>query len=510
MAELLVSIASHNFSVSRVSARGRPVVESFARRMIQRGFQRAANGQSIYAALRVYATATADRTIYRFHVNQLKEFKEHLKLHYLSDDLVDFVYIPIPDPVEVDLPLFEKWQPQERQKPVIEYLDDDSGDYVSKFLNLQTGFGKGFCSMKAMSNRGLRTLIIVKPMYLDKWVAEIRSMCDMDVKDLIVVRGSSQLMALLLMADDGLLESKIILISNKTIQNWIKLYETMGDGTLEMGYPCLPGNMCEQLGVGMRIIDEVHQDFHLNFKIDLYTNVARSISLSATLLSDDEFMNRMYEIAYPARQRYSGQAYHKYISAKAIIYKIRDVDRIRTKDAGSNNYSHHQFEKSILRNKILASNYLNLIKTTLELSYFKDRKPTQKAIVFCASIDMCTIVTEYLKKMYMSLDVRRYVEEDPYENLMTADICVSTLISAGTAVDIPNLTTVVLTTCVSSIQSNVQSFGRLRELKDGTVPEFCYFACEYIPKHIEYHTKKKDILKDRALHYKALFIGEPL
>lgn len=367
-----------------------------------------------------------------------------------------------------------------------------------------------YCTMRGMAIHGLRTAIIVKPMYLDKWVEDMHRTFVLEPKDIMVIRGASQLMALLLMGEADEIKSKILLISNKTIQNWLKLYENFRQETLDQGYACTPDRMFEVLGVGNRVIDEVHQDFHLNFKIDLYTNVQKSISLSATLLSDDDFMNKMYEIAYPAHTRYRGPAYDKYILARSIIYRLRQPTEVRYKDPVSKNYSHHVFEQWILKNDQRSANYFDLINFVIKGSYLPKYKKGDRCIIFCASIAMCTVVTAYLKKQYPTMDVRRYVEEDPYEDLMEADIRVTTLQSAGTAVDIPQLTTVVLTTAVSSSQSNVQGFGRLRKLSDGTTPEFNYFVCEDVPKHVDYHEKKRAILQDRAVSYKSISVGTPV
>lgn len=509
MSELLIVIRSHHFVVTRITPRGRTAVESFAKKFVQYGMQRSSNNRYIHSALKVYAAATQDRSEYRFHIHQLKQFQQHLEAYYLRDDLVEYDVLLPPEPAKVTLSLQSHWKSHDYQVPVIEYLKNE-GPPLLKLAELQTGKGKSMCAMSAMSDIGHRTVIIVKPMYLEKWVEDIRRTYDIAIEDLMVIRGSSQLMALLLMGEAGSITSKIILISNKTIQNWIKLYERYKDETLDMGYVCTPDRLCEVLGAGIRLIDEVHQDFHLNYKIDLYTNVKHSISLSATLLSEDDFMNKMYEIAYPAATRYKGDAYDKYIATTAVIYKVKHPNKIRFKDPASKNYSHHVFEQSIMRSSELCSNYLKLIKQIIDGSYLRDYKKGQRLIIFCASIDMCTLATDYLKKAYKTMDVRRYVEEDSYEDLMEADIRVTTLQSAGTAVDIPELTTAILTTAVSSIQANVQSFGRLRKLKDGTTPEFLYLVCEDVSKHIEYHERKRVMLKDRALNYKSVFIPTPI
>jgi len=510
MAELTIVMSSHNFVVTNITPRARAAIETFARKYVLYGIVKTSyNSPFSRVALKVFAASTADRCEFRFHINQLEEFKRHLEYHYLTGDLVAEVQKPVPVPIKVTFDVKSEWKDRDYQIPVIEYLVSHNPP-VLKFVNLATGLGKSFCSMRAMQILGERTCIIVKPMYIEKWVLDMRRTYDIAFEDILVIRGSDQLQELLLEAETGELETKVIIISNKTFQNWIKLYEKFREETLDMGYACLPENYCQHLGVGIRLIDEVHQDFHLNFKIDLYTNVPHSISLSATLVSDDAFLNNMYEIAYPAAYRCRGPAYKKYIASMAVIYKVKNPDKIRTKEYNSHSYTHHQFEQSILKNFDLTKHYFELVYQTLEGTYKQNYKKGDKAIVYCKSIDMCTLLTNFLKDKYKHLDIRRYVEEDVFENLLQADISVTTLESAGTAVDIDQLTTVILTTAVTSSQANIQGFGRLRELKDGRTPTFAYFVCEDIAKHIEYHERKRVLLEDRALTYKSVFISNVL
>jgi len=348
---------------------------------------------------------------------------------------------------------------------------------------------------------------IVRPMYLEKWLIDLMKTYKLKKNDVLVVQGSNQLKALLRLASTNKLKAKMILLSNKTVQNWLKLYEEFKEGTIELGYDCLPHQLFSHLKAGFRVIDEVHQDFHLNFKIDLYTHVKDSVSLSATLVSDDPFISKMYEIAYPLGLRYKAPTYKKYIRARAVLWGLSRPDLIRTQDFGSKTYSHHAFERSIMSKPQCMEKYLKLIQNVIQNTYIKNYQPGDRLIVFCASIAMCTKVTAFLAECYRELDVKRYVEDDPYDNLMKPDIRVSTLQSAGTAVDIPNLATTVMTTAVSSSQANIQGLGRLREMKDGRVPEFVYFACVDIKKHMEYHEKKREMLKDRTLEYHIEHMG---
>lgn len=370
-----------------------------------------------------------------------------------------------------------------------------------------------FCALSGIEKIDEIPLIILKPGYIEKWIEDIhKTYQGIEVNDIMVVRGAKQLIALLHIAMTEGISWKFVILSNKTFQNYISLYEKLRDGILEVGYPTTPDNLCEALKVGVRLTDELHQDFHLNFKIDLYTNVNRSIALSATLISDNGFINKMYEVAYPLDQRYVGGAYIKYIVATSVTYRFKSVERIHCINKKTQMYSHNLFEQSVMANKTICDNYLALINYATVGTYLRKLryKPGHRCLIYCASIDFCTLLSNYLASMHPTLDVRRYVEDDPYENLMEADIAISTILSAGTGHDIANLTTVIMTVALSSSQSNVQGFGRLRELKDGTDPEFLYFICENIPKHVEYGEKKYRILEDRAIKNQRVMIPNSL
>lgn len=132
---------------------------------------------------------------------------------------------------------------------------------------------------------------------------------------------------------------------------------------------------------------------------------------------------------------------------------------------------------------ITASNCLNLIKINGQDQYFE-----------CGTIRLCTIVTNYLKKRYKKLSVLRYVDDDPFENVIKPDIRVSTIQSSGTAIDIPKLITVINTINVLSIQSNEQTLGRLRRL-EGKETTFIYTFANNIKKHIMYNEERIKMLK---------------
>jgi hypothetical protein len=265
-----------------------------------------------------------------------------------------------------------------------------------------------------------------------------------------------------------------------------------------MGYDCTPPEFCQVIRAGTRIIDEVHEEFFSMFKIDLYTHIPRSISLSATLEDDDPFTESMYKIAYPMDERCKIVVRAKYIRSFAVRYFMDCADEFATSERGSTMYSHIAFEKNFYTKRYghLLPHYLNFINERFEERFLTRYEEGQKCLIYAASIQMCTSITEFLKTKHPDLDVRRYVEKDSYDNLMDATVCVSTLGSAGTGHDIKGLITVLMTTSLRARKKNIQGPGRLRE-KEGVEMEFEYFTCMQVPKQVEYHISKELLLPER-------------
>src|SRR5258708_26557542 len=105
-------------------------------------------------------------------------------------------------------------------------------------------------------------------------------------------------------------------------------------------------------------------------------------------------------MGYPPPDRHKGPAYDRYTNATALIYRLNRPERVRYKDPATKYYSHHVFERYLLNNPEVCSNYLNLIDQILKAKYLAKYVPTEKAIIFCASIEFCTLVTDFMRKRY--------------------------------------------------------------------------------------------------------------
>ena len=358
-------------------------------------------------------------------------------------------------------------------------------------------------ALSSISKIEQRTAIVILPKFISKWGEDILAILKVSPKDIMLIQGSSQLKGVISAANDGLLNIKFLIVSITTLQNFYKDYEN-GEDVVDV-YGCLPEELWPKLGIGTIIIDEVHCHIFSVYKTMLYTNVKKVIALSATFISEDLLVQRVQKLMFPKEIRFDSITMDKYIKVYAVSFQFNKeyARKIRSTEFGSNLYSHNAFEQSILKNKQILNNYIHFIDHLVQLAYIDDYIPGDKLVIFAYRTDMCDVIHTFLKKKYSHLDVRRYVKEDPYVNAIEPDIRVSTILSLGTAIDIPNLRAAIMTTSISSEVSNRQTLGRLRALKDRDV-KFYYTYSTDIPKQVEYHVKKKIMFEASVASIKDL------
>lgn len=361
-------------------------------------------------------------------------------------------------------------------------------------------------SMFSCSALGKRTAIIILPNYIEKWKSDVLGIIDVDPKRIMLVQGSKALKGLIHYGKEQDIKSDIVIFSLTTLRNFFTEYSERPAETIEE-YGCTPEEMYQILGIGTVLIDEAHQHLHAIFRLMLHMHVPKLLALSATFIDDDRFIENMMKVMFPKELRFDDIKMEKYIQCYAYSYCFRDFRRsnIKTTEYGSKNYSHVAFERSLLKSKDkeVLPNYLKMIDSLIKTHWQEKYQQGDKAIVYAATIEMCTVIMNYLKTKYLGKLINKYTQGDPYSNIIESDICVSTIQSGGTAIDIPGLRFALMTTSISSSKSNLQTLGRLRKLKDRDV-NFAYIYCEEIPKHLTYHLDKKVLFKDWVAYIKEL------
>lgn len=500
-----IDVWSHGCRISNYGAEIRTLMIDLCRDVWgEYGLVRVGRFKSVSKLKRVYVGTNTDRSVFHFHRNQLDYIVNRLQKINVNKERIEFVHHDLYEPVRVEHPLNDDRPPRQIQIPIIDYLTSPPDPLYapSKVVSLQTGMGKTFLSLFSLRKIGTRAAIVIQGRYVEKWIGDIEEAYGTQEGAIMVVRGIPQLRSVMELAREGSFKPNVLIISSKTMQMYLDHYEAYG---VDDYLPIAPTDLYRQLGIGVRLIDEVHQGFHCNFRQDLYCHVPLTISLSATLEPEQRFVEGLYRILWPVGTWAPEMEYDKFIDVIALWYSFKNIAGIRWLNF-FRQYTHVEFEKSILKKPDVLRNYLEMIVDITQKAFIEKMERGQKMIIFVATIQMATLLSDMLSNQYPNLSINRYISEDKFEDLLSADISVSTLQSAGTAIDIPNLRITLMTTALSKKEANIQALGRTRKLRDwpNVTPEFYFLSSYDIDKHRQYAKEKREKLKGKVLSFRDL------
>jgi len=447
-----------------------------------------------------YVIDERDNSI-RYPISLIDKFIGFMS-NYFTDD-VDIINELPPEGDDIEFEMTHGFELRDYQIEAIEGILKSKNVYL---VDLPTGSGKSIIGLEAARHIGKRFGFIILPTYIDKWIKDIKRYTDITDEEIYVVQGGDSLRTLLMM--DDLSGIKVILFSMSTLRNYLKEWLNADE---EFTYPVEPDKLIEKTGLGLLISDESHQEFHNLYTIMCFLNVKKFVGMTATLEHKDATINDMYKVLFPEDQRASnGRRYEKYITVVSVKYYLRNRKVIEYKT--NYGYSQSTFEKSILLHSDVLDRYLSMIAKMVKAMYIdrKDRKDGDKMLIFAGTIKMCEAIRDKLRKEFKDLNLKidKYNAEDDFSVLMESDIIVSTIQSAGTAVDIPNLIAVLQTVATESVQANKQSIGRLRNIKREVV--FAYIWCGDIHSHYKYNKARLKYFEDKAKEIRLITFKVPI
>lgn len=441
-----------------------------------------------------YATHIPKVSHFGFHIGLMNEFLEHLKRHKVDRSEIDIKILEPPVGAKITIELNPNMAPRENQLPIIDFVCEYS---KTRILPIQTGFGKSALTLFSVARMARRTALIMGAMHIDTWKRDAAKFYLNSTQELLIIQGRDAFRKTIVAAKENTLKSSIIIFSVNTFRDYLTEYETMGKTT----YGCLPIDLYSVLRIENVVIDECHQNLHFVFRHAIETNVAKHIYLSATLESNDAFTNRMYRLIFPVGNRYAGLEWDKYIAVCAIGYRLHDPTTLRC--MGDQGYSHVMYEQWIMKDKKRLANYLNMIYSIISKTYLANYIKGQKALIFISTVELCDIAAAYIADRLddPNIKVHAYTSAHEDEILHTTDIITSTHIKSGTGKDIAGLVTVLSTIAIAARERNLQMIGRLRKLDTqfpGVVPTFYYLTCLDIPKQMDYHKDKIEIMQPKV------------
>ncbi len=509
MERLTITKFTHHFAITDFDRSVKDAICEYTMRFAKYAIEPNKWGGYNRVVKQIYAVATGNRREYRLPINLLEEFIEFLQSKGISG--IKTQVIDVYTPVEIDYIPNPSFTLRSYQPAIIEHILNPG---VVKLITLQPGKGKTLCSLFAIYKMRVRVFIVIKPMYIKRWLDDLTgesSFLRLNKDEIYIIQGMDSLVELISLINQGK-NIKAIVCSNRTLAMFHDLYMTLNGDYETLGLH--PAGLMQWLGVGAVINDEVHQEFLSNFVQYMFMHVPKAIALSGTMETDDDLLGRIYKVLFPIECRKDAGFIDKYIAVRASMYGLNSLamNSIRYLQRGRGTYSHVAFEQSILKNKLLKSNYLDMIYSVIREHYILKREPGFRALVFAARVDMCVAIKEYLEKKHPELNIVKYTSGDSYEKLKQCDIGVSTIGSAGTAIDIKGLIFSFATTAIDKRETNEQVLYRMRSMPErpDIVPLFYYFVCRDIRKHNDYHEHKKKIFDGKVISHLTTELGRNL
>lgn len=424
----------------------------------------------------------------------LPRLTKFLDSHNVNYELIE---LPTTKGLDVDIPLQDWFKPNSKlQEEAVDHIVNN--DNCVRGLSLQTGMGKT-ASVILASHQLKKRMMVTLTSIGEQWRSSFLKFTKLDDNDVYMIKGLDSIFYLLEHIDKTIFP-KVIIASIPTLQ----LYSNNVD--VEKF-----NNLCNDLNVGIRVIDEVHLRFKSNLVMDLRLNPQITIPVTATFKRSSTTADNLFQQHYPVDLRFGEDIYNKYVKIIEVNYPLNAYKFPRGGFTGFKGYySHAKFEGWILskRNKQTKTYIFNNVHLrVLNEIYFNIKNKGEKLLVFFDTINMCKEFTDFLRKVKPDYVINCCVGSMNVDDITeTSDVIISTPGKCGTGVDIKNLRSVYMTIAIASSGENLQNLGRLRVLDNDITPVFAYNYCRNIEKQQSYADIRKDLFKSKSKEFRTFKI----
>lgn len=408
-----------------------------------------------------------------------KEFQMPVNVVYKSDEA---------DPASYRL----KVEPRsDIQRKSISYLlgEGDFG-YTKKHsqltLNLDTGDGKTYCVIAALTFMKTKSMIITHTDSIkEQWKNSIIKMTDIDEKYIFNIDGSSTIKKILKLDK---LPYKIYLINHRTIYSYAKKH----------GWDKIT-ELFTKLRIGVKVFDEAHLEFKNLIRTDLHTNTKKTFYLTANFERSEYKENKVFNLCFKNIAKYGVETKkekRKHINYVPIMFNSKPdlVQRADMKGRkgwfDKNKYSDYLINKPMFYDmlKWLVDNFPNTMEGRL--------------LIMVSKINATEAVHDYLTQIYEDKNIGIYnstiADEEKKKVAESADIISSIPKSLGTGNDIPNLRFVINAEPYTSPITANQAAGRLREYSEEDNTFYIELIDTGFPDIVKMYKKRLPIFKKKC------------
>lgn len=331
-------------------------------------------------------------------------------------------------------------------KDSISYLVNSEDRYKQKFLNIDTGYGKTFCSIKSITILKRPTMIIVdKDGLIRQWISEFKKFTTIKDSDIYIIKGRSTL--------DKLYKSNkkysIYLCATQTIDVLAK------EDKLQ--------EFVDYAGIGIKIFDEAHEMMKSLFNIDLSCNIDYNFYLTATPERSDSNERILYFRATEQFKRFGEYttSLNKYIHVRNVIINTFPHKYITMLCRTKNGFSSIIYEKFIFKNERKKLYYFLICHYVVKKMLNSDKE--SKILIMLNTKNNINEISKMFNKVGIICGIYTSdLSADKKKKELNKNVILSTLKSSGSGLDIKNLRVIVNFVQFKSPVLLHQLFGRLR------------------------------------------------
>lgn len=357
------------------------------------------------------------------------------------------------------------------QQDSIDFLTS-TGKYVTRVgycqytLNLETAGGKTYCAIHAFTKLGIKTLVIVNREILSAhWKSEIQKFTTIPEERIIQLDSEGIRKAI-----ECEIDADVYIVMHQTIQTFARTY----------GWNDI-NEFMNIAGIGVKIYDEAHEFISSIFTIDCFTNVKRTIYLTATFGRSNRQENKVFKIMLSASCKLddSGVERVKRINYIQVLYKSRIPMKYVLTIKTAHGFSAYKFIDAALKtdpDKMI----LQAIRYALSEALERDGQ----ILIVTPKKESVLIISDFVKTITNNTRSIGTIYSDNSDEVnlqnQSCDIISTTIKSCGTGFNPPNLQTIICAEPHSSRIMTHQLKGRLDRFK-GSDTYFYDLIDENIP-----------------------------
>lgn len=411
-------------------------------------------------------------------LNYLINYKKDLKINYDSDP---YEYIP-----NVKL----NYTPRDNiQKESIQFVLGE-GNYFNNLnqpqisLNLQTGKGKTFVTIAALSKLSVKSCIIAtNKEWLKQWRNCFLEYTNISNKEILIIEGSVGIFKILKNISN-ISKYKVFMVTHSTLH-------TFGS---KHGWHTIT-ELFNKLKIYMKVFDEAHLNFLNITNVDFFTNTKKTLYLTATPARSNPIENFIYEI------------YFKNIPSIDLFDKLNDphtrYNSIRFASMPTPQEKQKIFNTFYGINRNAYTNYIVNNNNFYNLMYIlmnKIIKINGKVLVYIGTNAAILKVKSWIEDNYPEFKnnvgiFTSFIPSEDRKNQLNKLIILTTTKSAGAALDVKGLkASFVIAEPFKSEVLAIQTLGRTRE-KD---TDYFDVVDDSFMQLSRFYTSKKPIFRKYA------------